>query len=69
VYPEVILQDSVIIGAGQAGLTAALYLGRYRRDPLVIHDNSARAARIPLTHNVPGFPEGISGMQLLELMT
>lgn len=68
-YPEVILQDSVIIGASQAGLTAALYLGRYRRDPLVIHDNSARAARIPLTHNVPGFPEGISGMQLLELMT
>jgi thioredoxin reductase (NADPH) len=62
------LQDCIIIGAGPAGLTAALYLGRYRRDPLVIHDGSARAARIPLTHNVPGFPEGISGVQLLERM-
>jgi thioredoxin reductase (NADPH) len=61
--------DCIIIGAGPAGLTAALYLGRYRRDPLVIHDGSAQAARIPLTHNVPGFPEGISGVQLLERMT
>jgi thioredoxin reductase (NADPH) len=63
------LHDSIVIGAGPAGLTAALYLGRYRRDPLVIHDGSARAARIPLTHNVPGFPEGISGIELLERMT
>jgi thioredoxin reductase (NADPH) len=63
------VRDCIIIGAGPAGLTAALYLGRYRRDPLVVHDGSARAARIPLTHNVPGFPEGISGVQLLEKMT
>jgi thioredoxin reductase (NADPH) len=63
------VRDCIIIGAGPAGLTAALYLGRYRRDPLVVHDGSARAARIPLTHNVPGFPEGISGVQLLERMT
>ena len=63
------MRDCIIIGAGPAGLTAALYLGRYRRDPLVVHDGSARAARIPLTHNVPGFPEGISGVQLLERMT
>ncbi len=62
------MHDCIIIGAGPAGLTAALYMGRYRRDPLVIHDDSARAARIPLTHNVPGFPEGISGQQLLERM-
>jgi thioredoxin reductase (NADPH) len=54
---------------GPAGLTAVLYLGRYKRDPLVVHDGSARAARIPLTHNAPGFPEGISGVQLLERMT
>lgn len=62
------MDDCIIIGAGPAGLTAALYLGRYRRDPLVIHDGSARAARIPLTHNVPGFPEGISGTELLARM-
>jgi thioredoxin reductase (NADPH) len=63
------VRDCIIIGAGPAGLTAALYLARYRRDPLVVHDGSARAARIPLTHNVPGFPEGISGVRLLEKMT
>lgn len=63
------MHDCSIIGAGPAGLTAALYLGRYRRDPLVIHDGSARAACIPLTHNVPGFPEGISGTDLLARMT
>lgn len=63
------MHDCIVIGAGPAGLTAALYLGRYRRYPLVIHDSSARAARIPLTHNVPGFPDGISGPRLLERMT
>ena len=63
------MHDCIIIGAGSAGLTAALYLGRYRRDVHVVHDGSARAARIPLTHNVPGFPEGISGTDLLERMT
>jgi thioredoxin reductase (NADPH) len=66
---EVKMSDCIVIGAGPAGLTAALYLGRYRRDCLVIHDNTARAARIPLTHNVPGFPDGIKGTDLLDNMT
>lgn len=63
------MHDCVVVGAGPAGLSAALYMGRYRRDVLVIHDNSGRAGRIPLTHNVPGFPDGIKGTDLLDKMT
>lgn len=60
--------DCLIIGAGPAGLSAALYLARFRRRVLVLHDGKARAARIPRTHNVPGFPDGIAGAELLERM-
>lgn len=53
--------EAVVIGAGPAGLTAALYLARYKRRVLVVHDEKSRALRIPKTHNAPGFPEGIAG--------
>lgn len=62
-------RDVVIIGAGPAGLAAALYLARYRRDILVLHDGKSRALRIPLTHNAPGFPDGVRGPQLIARMT
>lgn len=61
--------DALIIGAGIAGLTAAMYLGRFRRAVTVVHDGASRALRIPNTHNAPGFPEGISGVTLVERMT
>lgn len=60
--------EMIIIGAGPAGLTAALYLARYRRDVLVLHDGKSRALRIPRTYNVPGFPDGIAGPELIERM-
>lgn len=60
--------DIAIIGAGPAGLSAALYAARFRRRTIVLHDGKARAARIPLTHNVPGFPDGIAGPELLARM-
>jgi thioredoxin reductase (NADPH) len=60
--------DVIVVGAGPAGLTAALYLARYRRSVLVIHDGNSRALRVPRTHNAPGFPEGIAGPDLIERM-
>jgi thioredoxin reductase (NADPH) len=61
--------ESVVVGAGPAGLTAAIYLGRFRRKALVIDGGQSRAWRIPRTHNHPGFPDGIEGPHLLERIT
>jgi thioredoxin reductase (NADPH) len=58
--------DTLIIGGGPAGLTAAVYLRRFRRDILVIDKGNSRLGLIPVTHNFPGFPDGIRGEQLLD---
>jgi thioredoxin reductase (NADPH) len=57
--------DCLIVGAGPAGLIAAIYLARFRRNIKVIDAGSSRAALIPISHNSPGFPDGISGEELL----
>jgi thioredoxin reductase (NADPH) len=62
--PEI--HDCLIIGGGPAGLTAAIYLARYRRRVLVADSGQSRAAWIPKTHNYPGFEDGISGKALLR---
>jgi thioredoxin reductase (NADPH) len=51
-----------------AGLTAALYLGRFRRRVVLVDSGSSRASWIPKTHNLIGFPQGISGPELLDHM-
>lgn len=58
--------DCVIVGAGPGGLTAAMYLRRFHRDIAVVDDGCSRARWIPRSHNCPGFPGGISGIELLE---
>ena len=58
--------DAIIIGGGPAGLTAAIYLGRFRRRFLLIDSGNSRAWRIPESHNHPGFPGGIAGAALIE---
>ncbi|HWI84111.1 NAD(P)/FAD-dependent oxidoreductase [Ramlibacter sp.] len=60
--------DCLVIGGGAAGLTAAVYLGRYRRRAVLIDDGGSRIARIPKARNVIGFPDGIAGPELLERM-
>jgi thioredoxin reductase (NADPH) len=60
--------DCLIVGAGPAGLTAAIYLARYRRHVVVFDSGESRAARIPESHNYPGFAHGISGSKLLSLL-
>jgi thioredoxin reductase (NADPH) len=57
--------DCLVIGAGPAGMTAGLYLRRFWRNVRIVHDGSSRAARIPRSHNYPGFPDGIPGTELL----
>lgn len=57
--------DCLIVGAGPAGLTAALYLARFRRRIAIVDSGNSRALYIPRSHNYPGFPDGISGEELL----
>jgi thioredoxin reductase (NADPH) len=59
--------DCLVIGGGPAGLTAALYLARFRRRVAVIDAGRSRASQIPESHNHPGF-KGISGKALLQKM-
>ena len=58
--------DCIIIGGGPAGLTAAIYLARFLRQCVVIDAGDGRAATIPTSHNLPGFPDGINGGDFLD---
>ncbi|PKO31263.1 MAG: hypothetical protein CVU34_17535 [Betaproteobacteria bacterium HGW-Betaproteobacteria-7] len=64
--PDPEFKGCIVIGAGPAGMTAALYLNRFHRDVTVLDAGNSRARWIPRTHNCPGFPGGLSGDELLE---
>ncbi len=60
--------DCLVIGAGPAGLTAAIYLARFHLGILVVDGGKSRAATIPCTRNHAGYPDGIPGKELIALM-
>ncbi|MDK9705855.1 MAG: thioredoxin-disulfide reductase [Desulforhopalus sp.] len=63
--------ELVILGGGPAGLSAGLYAARARLDHVLI-EKGAPGGQVLLTHwvdNYPGFPEGLTGFDLVEKMT
>lgn len=60
------VREVIIIGGGLAGLSAAIYLGRSRRDTLLIHSDRSMAKWEDDVQNYLGFPDGIAGNAILE---
>jgi len=60
--------DCLIVGAGPAGLTAAIYLARFHLKLKMVDAGNSRASLIPCTRNHAGYPEGISGEDLIARM-
>jgi thioredoxin reductase (NADPH) len=63
------MYDVIIVGAGPAGLTAAIYTGRAKLKTLVIESNipGGNAGITDMIENYPGFPQGINGGELMAL--
>lgn len=62
------IYDTIIIGGGPAGYSAALYIARNARSVLVVEQLSAggQMATTGIVENYPGFEEGIDGFELAE---
>src|SRR5882724_5604928 len=64
------VRETVIVGTGCSGLTAALYAARANLKPLVIegHEHGGQLSLTTLVENFPGWPEGIQGPELIANM-
>src|SRR5258708_10715486 len=68
--PENTTRETVTLGSGCFGLTAAIYAARSNLKPLVFegHEPGGQLSITTLVENFPGWPEGIQGPELIENM-
>ena len=62
-------ENMVIIGAGPAGISTAIQIKRYGINPIILEKNAIGGLlkNANLVENYPGFPNGISGLELTKL--
>ncbi len=72
------VENVIIVGSGPAAFTAAIYAARANLKPLIVEGEADREQRIEVpggqlmltteVENYPGFPEGVDGKHLMDLM-